>query len=98
MGAPQNIRAVGDQIERLLDELESTADPRTYERAAELLRLVSELYGAVLARVVELVADRDERLFDALLEDDLVASLLLVHGLHPETLARRVDRALTQVR
>jgi Fe-S cluster biogenesis protein NfuA len=35
---------------------------------------------------------------DAFVEDDLVASLLLVHGLHPETLERRVDAALAGVR
>ena len=66
MEAPQNLRAVGDQIEQLLDELEATADPGSYERAAELLRLVSELYGAGLAHVVELAADRDEGLIEAL--------------------------------
>ena len=27
--APQNLRAVGDRIEQLLDELGATADPRT---------------------------------------------------------------------
>ena len=98
MEAPQNLRTVGDQIEQLLDELEATADPGSYERAAELLRLVSELYGAGLARVVELAADRDEGLIEALVGDDLVASLLLVHGLHPDTLASRVEGALTKVR
>jgi Fe-S cluster biogenesis protein NfuA len=98
MAAAQNLRAVGDQIEQLLDELQLNAEPRTYERAAELLRLVSELYGAGLARVVELAQDHDADLLESLLDDDLVSSLLLVHGLHPETLARRVDKALTQVR
>ena len=36
-----------------LDELRAVADPRVYDRAEELLRLVTELYGAGLARVVE---------------------------------------------
>jgi len=98
MGAPQNLRAVGDQIEQLLDELQATADPRSYERAAELLRLVSELYGAGLARVVELAQERDGELVEAFVGDDLVASLLLVHGLHPEKLERRLDKALAGVR
>jgi Fe-S cluster biogenesis protein NfuA len=98
MAAAQNLRAVGDQIEQLLDELQATADPRSYDRATELLRLVSELYGAGLARVVELAEDRDRGFVDALVGDDLVASLLLVHGLHPETLSRRVEDALTKVR
>jgi Fe-S cluster biogenesis protein NfuA len=34
----------------------------------------------------------------ALADDDLVASLLLVHGLHPYGLGTRVERALADVR
>ncbi len=46
MPEPQNLRAVGDRIEQALDELQSAADARTVNMAEELLRLVSELYGA----------------------------------------------------
>jgi Fe-S cluster biogenesis protein NfuA len=95
---PQNLRATGERIEQLLDELKATADPRAYERAEELLRSVSELYGAGLGRVVELAVDRAPGLLDTFLEDDLLASLLLVHGLHPEALECRVEGALAQVR
>jgi Fe-S cluster biogenesis protein NfuA len=96
--APQNLRATGDRIEQLLDELQSTADPRSYDRAEELLRLVSELYGAGLTRVVELASEQAPGLMDALVGDELVASLMLVHGLHPDSVARRVEGALAQVR
>jgi Fe-S cluster biogenesis protein NfuA len=98
MPAPQDLRATGDRIERLIDELRATAEPRTYARAEELVRLITELYGAGLARVVELSAERDLGLLDALVADELVASLLLVHGLHPEPLAQRVEAALAEVR
>ena len=98
MPAPQNLRATGDRIEQLLDELQAKADPRSYDRAAELLRLVSELYGAGLARVVELVREQAPGLLASLVDDELVASLLLVHGLHPESLEQRVQGALAQVR
>jgi len=97
MPAPQDLRATGDRIERLVEELRATAEPRTFARAEELLRLVTELYGAGLARVVELAANAPG-LLDAMVADDLVASLLLVHGLHPESLAQRVETALAQVR
>ena len=86
MPAPQNLRATGDRIEQLLDDLEAGADPRIYDQAAEILRLVVELYGAGLTRMVELARERDPGLVDALAADELVASLLLVHGLHPESL------------
>jgi Fe-S cluster biogenesis protein NfuA len=98
MPTPQNLRATGDRIEELLEKLRDTADPRTYALAEELLRLVSELYGAGLARVVELVGERAPELTGAFVEDDLVASLLLVLGLHPTALDRRVEEALTRVR
>src|ERR1700683_2489653 len=98
MPPPQNLRASGDRIEQLLDELRATADPRTCDRAEELLRLVSELYGAGLARVVELAREKEPAVVEAFVNDDLVASLLLVHGLHPDSLVARVEAALAQVR
>lgn len=98
MPAQQNLRATGDRIEQMLEELEATADPKTFDRASELLRMVAELYGAGLGRIVTLAAERDPPLLDELVADELVASLLLVHGLHPESLARRVEAALAQVR
>jgi Fe-S cluster biogenesis protein NfuA len=94
----QDLRATGDRIERLLDELRGTADPRTYGIAEELLRLVSDLYGAGLARVIELTQQRAPELTEAFTEDDLIASLLLVLGLHPRSLELRVEEALTSVR
>jgi Fe-S cluster biogenesis protein NfuA len=98
VSAPLNLRATGDRIEQMLDELQATADSRTFDQAAELLRLVAELYGGGLARVVQLVEAHDPRLMDALVDDELVASLLLVHGLHPASLVQRVEGALAQVR
>jgi Fe-S cluster biogenesis protein NfuA len=98
MPAPQNLRATGDRIEQMLEQLEATADPTTYDHASELLRLVTELYGAGLARVVELAGAQSPEMLDALVGDDLVASLLLVHGLHPQSLPARVEAALERVR
>lgn len=98
MAEPQNLRATGDRIEQALEELYATADPRTVNLAEEVLRLVSELYGAGLTRVVELAEERTPDLIGALAEDELVASLLLVQGLHPESLDDRVEGALVSVR
>jgi Fe-S cluster biogenesis protein NfuA len=98
MPAQQDLRSVGDQIEQKLEELRTSADPRSYHKTEELLRLVCELYGAGLARVIEVAESEAPGLADSLAKDDLVASLLLVHGLHPEGLPRRVESALAQVR
>ena len=100
MAPPQDLRTAGDRIGELLDALRAEADPRTCARAEELVRLVTELYGAGLARVVEVLgAEGDTAAARArLLDDDLVASLLHVHGLHPEGLMARVEGALAGVR
>ena len=98
MGEPQNLRVVGDRIEQLLDELHTAADPQTYERAEELLRLITELYGAGLERIVELAGTNAPGVVAAFLDDDLVSSLLIVHGLHPDGVDARVQRALADVR
>jgi Fe-S cluster biogenesis protein NfuA len=95
---PQNLRATGDRIESLLDGLRGSLELRTYEQVEELLRLVSDLYGGGLTRIVQLARDRAPELVEAMVDDDLVASLLLVHDLHPVSLAARVEAALSSVR
>lgn len=92
--------ASGERIEQLL-EASAVAGPLARERAEELVRLVVELYGAGLERVLELAYDAgalDDDLLASLAGDDLVSSLLLVHGLHPYGVEERVQRALDDVR
>jgi Fe-S cluster biogenesis protein NfuA/nitrite reductase/ring-hydroxylating ferredoxin subunit len=88
-------RTAGDRIQTLLDAT-STGGSAARERAEQLVREVVELYGAGLTRIVELVGD--PAVVDRLATDDLVASLLLVHGLHPYDVRRRVADALDRVR
>lgn len=92
--------STGDRIELLL-EASAAAGPVARERAEELVRLVVELYGAGLERVLELSHDAgalDDDLLAAMAADELVSSLLLVHGLHPYGVLERVERALDGVR
>ncbi|MDQ1419357.1 MAG: hypothetical protein QOJ52_1319, partial [Acidimicrobiaceae bacterium] len=98
MAEKKNLRAVGDRIEQLLDELRAAADPRLYGQAEEMLGLVTELYGGGLARIVEVVGESDPATLERLSHDELISSLLLVHGLHPDDLETRVIRALEGVR
>ena len=98
MPEPQNLRQSGERIEQALAELQQVADARTLNLAEELLRLVSDLYGAGLARMLEIVHEAKPELVDDLAADELVASLLLVQGLHPDSLATRVEAALASVR
>jgi Fe-S cluster biogenesis protein NfuA/nitrite reductase/ring-hydroxylating ferredoxin subunit len=98
--APVDVGVIGDRIERLLEASAATG-PVARERADELVRLVVELYGAGLERVLEIAYDGGaltDPVVDALAADPLVSSLLLVHGLHPYAVTERVQRALDGVR
>jgi Fe-S cluster biogenesis protein NfuA/nitrite reductase/ring-hydroxylating ferredoxin subunit len=87
-------RTAGDRIQTLLDSC-AAGGPAAHERAQQLVREVVGLYGAALQRIV---AACDAGVTERLAADDLVASLLLVHGLHPHDLRRRVSDALDRVR
>ena len=88
------------RIETLLGEIETLADPNARSKAAEVVGILLELYGEGLARMMEVVAEGEdrERAFDAFAEDELVSHLLLLHGLHPLDLKTRIVRALEEVR
>ncbi len=91
-------RSAGDRIQTLLDAT-SAGGVAARERAEQLVREVVELYGAGLSRIIATVGDQaDPGILDRLVADDLVASLLLVHGLHPHDVRRRVSDALDRVR
>lgn len=91
-------RGAGDRIQSLLDA--TSADGAAMrERVEQLVSEVVELYGAGLDRIMTLVAEAATPEFlDRLAADDLVASLLLVHGLHPHDIHRRISDALDSVR
>jgi Fe-S cluster biogenesis protein NfuA len=94
------LRDVGYRVEQVLGELRAVSDPVTRDRAEELVRLLVELYGAGLDRIMEVIAAEPggQRLITRLADDELVASLLVLHGLHPLTVEERVRRALDEVR
>jgi Fe-S cluster biogenesis protein NfuA/nitrite reductase/ring-hydroxylating ferredoxin subunit len=95
-----DLRATGERIEALL-EAASAGGRVARERAEELVRLVVDLYGAGLERLLEIVHETgrlDDELLDRLAADELVAGLLAVHGLHPDDVGTRVARALDGVR
>jgi len=98
--APSNLRKAGDRIEALLDELRSTADPSVWSRVEEVLGLVTDLYGEGLGHVVSAVTEEPggAALMGRFVDDELVSSLLVLHGLHPRDLASRVEEALEGVR
>lgn len=90
-------------IERLLGEIESSADPNLRSRVQELVQLVMDLHGAGIERMLELVraageSISGESIVQKLGRDELVASLLVLYGLHPVELEARVAQALDKAR
>ncbi|HSE07093.1 MAG TPA: NifU family protein [Nocardioidaceae bacterium] len=97
---PPDLRAVGDRIDALLDA-SASGGVVARERSEELVRLVADLYGAGIERILEILHDAgrlDEDVLAQLADDDLVASILIVHGLHPYGVEQRVEDALEKVR
>jgi len=90
-----------ERIETLIQSIEQSADPATRASAQELIQAVLDLHGAGFARICDRLADAGEpgrSLLDAIARDDLVSSLLMLHGLHPLDLESRVRQALESVR
>jgi Fe-S cluster biogenesis protein NfuA len=89
---------IGEAIELRLEALQARADPRVFDQAVELLQLVGELYGNGLTRFMELVDQHAPDLVAHITADDLLASLLIANGLHPEDVHQRIAKALDGVR
>ena len=82
-----------EKIEQMLEQVESHPDPGVRETTRELVRELLDFHREALARILELSDNRA-----ALAADLKVSSLLLLHGLHPDELGVRVERALDKVR
>ncbi|MFJ5214207.1 hypothetical protein ACIP98_05800 [Streptomyces sp. NPDC088354] len=86
------------RIEEILDGLAASGDGEAAAAAEELVRTLMEFYGAGLARAVELLEKRGTDPMAALLADEVVAGLLVLHDLHPEDTLTRAGRAVHAAR
>jgi hypothetical protein len=88
------------KIGRLVQELETVADPAARAAAKQLVQYLMDLHGTGLERILEIVfqsGDGGARIIDELGNDPLVSSLLILYGLHPDDLQTRVERKLQQI-
>ncbi len=88
------------RVEALVGTVQRTADPSVRAAAQELVEAILELHGAGLDRIMEIVtgvAGDGAALVDRFSRDELVASLLLLHGLHPVDLETRIQQALERL-
>jgi Fe-S cluster biogenesis protein NfuA/nitrite reductase/ring-hydroxylating ferredoxin subunit len=94
------LQYTGERIDALLDA-SGSGGVVARERAEELVRLTADLYGAGIERILEIAYDAgqlNDEVLAALVADELVANLLIVHGLHPYPVDLRVEQALESVR
>src|SRR5438093_2000183 len=97
----RNLRQVGDRIEELIRQFSEVDDPLLKDHAEEVVRLLVDLYGGALERILVIVDEGGEPvwgLFDRFTDDELVRTLLILHGLHPSDLDTRIREAIEKVR
>lgn len=82
------------RLDEMLDQVERMPGP-TAESAVEAVRTLTEVYGEALARVLDAAGTTQA---EALCADELLSHLFVLHGIHPGSLADRVERALAYVR
>jgi len=90
-----------ERIGEIVEELESAGDPHARAMAKELLECLMALHGAAIERILELASeggDPGHVMISKCGRDELVSSVLLLYGLHPEDLHSRVTRALEKSR
>ena len=101
MADGKNVREDMQRIGRLVQEIESIADPAVRAATRDLVQSLMDLHGAALEKALEIVAETGEpglTIIDRLGRDSLVSSVLILYGLHPEDLETRVVKAVDKVR
>ena len=89
-----------DKIEGLVHRAEAIADPATRSVAVELLQAVLDFHAAGIERMLEIAASPGaaaDTIIEQIAKDDLTSSVLLLHGLHPDDLETRVNRAVQKL-
>jgi Fe-S cluster biogenesis protein NfuA len=85
----EEVRAHVARVESLLEGLD--------ERATEAVAALVQLYGEALRRLVAHVR-AVPAIGDEIVRDELVAHVLMLHGLYPGTVEERVARVLDELR
>jgi Fe-S cluster biogenesis protein NfuA len=88
-------------LEMRILEVANGTEPGEGDRLREVVQTVLEMHRAALVRLLALIAQTGEpgqQIIHNAEQDDLVRSLLLLHGLHAQDLESRVGQALDQVR
>lgn len=87
------------RIEELIRQAEALLDPAARRTAIELVQAVLQLHAEALDRILEVASSSGSRdVIETLAADDLVSSVLALHGLHPDSFDARIRRAMDKLR
>jgi Fe-S cluster biogenesis protein NfuA len=89
------------RIEGLLQQIESFPNATVRETAREVVQTLMDLHGSAIAAMLDVARESGapgQTIIDQFGRDGLIASVLLLYGLHPVDLATRARRAVDQVR
>ncbi|MDX6377647.1 MAG: hypothetical protein QOE98_1950 [Gaiellaceae bacterium] len=90
-----------ERVQALTEALEDLPDGHARQIAEDLVGSMVELYGEGLVRMLDEIDNAGEvgaGIRARLMEDGVVASLMLIHDLYPVDLPTRVEEALASVR
>lgn len=88
------------RLEELVQQFESAADPQWHAAAVEMVRLLMDLYGTGMERILDIVSNSGAAgsdIMNRFSRDQLVSQLLMLYDLHPVDLQTRVNEALDKV-
>jgi Fe-S cluster biogenesis protein NfuA len=88
------VRALLGTLNDQLDQLEAMPGPVS-ELGLTVVAGVAEIYGQALIRTLELA---DPAAVERMLDDELIAHLLALHGIHPESVEKRLTRVIDELR
>jgi Fe-S cluster biogenesis protein NfuA len=88
------VRALLAALNEQLDQLEAMPGPVS-ELGLMAVAGVAEIYGQALIRTLELA---DPAAVERMLDDELIAHLLALHGIHPESVEKRLTRVIDELR
>lgn len=101
MAQENELKGQIQRIATLVEQVESSGDPHSRALVKDLLESIMALHGAGLERILDIAANSGaagQNLIQQCAHDELVSSLLLLYGLHPDDLRTRIEGALAKTK
>jgi hypothetical protein len=89
-----------ERMEELIRTIEAAPDNRLRAVALELMQAVLHLHGEALEKVLALCrarGDEGQEIIHEMTQDALIAGVLSLHDLHPESTRARVEEAVRRL-